>query len=131
MIVVDTNVIASLFLQGENSTLYENLLKKDPHWIAPLLWRSEMGNILSLYLRKQKLNLEVALRIMEATLALMRRREFHVPSLQVLKLCAHSSCSAYDCEFVQLATDQQVPLVTFDQEILKTFPTISIHPQSF
>ena len=40
MIVVDTNVIAYLFLTGQYSDLSERLLEHDPDWMAPRLWRS-------------------------------------------------------------------------------------------
>lgn len=37
MIVVDTNVLAYLYLPMEHSAKAEALLKKDPDWAAPLL----------------------------------------------------------------------------------------------
>ena len=52
MIVADTNTIAYLYLPSDYSDDVETLLLKDSHWIAPLLWRSELRNILTLYLRK-------------------------------------------------------------------------------
>ena len=51
MIVVDTNVIAYLFLPGEYTPLAERLLQKDPDWVAPVLWRSELRNVFALYVR--------------------------------------------------------------------------------
>jgi len=33
-----------------------------------------------------------------------------------------STCSANDCEFVAIAWDLQIPLITVDQQILKDFP---------
>lgn len=44
MIVVDTNTIAYLYLLTEHTADVEALLDKDPHWVAPLLWRSEYRN---------------------------------------------------------------------------------------
>jgi predicted nucleic acid-binding protein len=35
MIVVDTNVIAYLYLEGERSSQVEQLLEKDTQWAAP------------------------------------------------------------------------------------------------
>jgi predicted nucleic acid-binding protein len=49
----------------------------------------------------------------------------------VLELASRSGCSAYDCEFVALAQDLEVPLVTNDRQILKAFPTIAISPSAF
>ncbi|MBL7164528.1 MAG: type II toxin-antitoxin system VapC family toxin, partial [Anaerolineales bacterium] len=58
MIVVDTNIIAYLYLESERSSQAERLLEKDTQWSAPLLWRSEFRNVLALYIRKKELSLE-------------------------------------------------------------------------
>lgn len=42
-----------------------------------------------------------------------------------------SGCSPYDCEFVALAQDLEVPLVTNDLQIHKAFQTIAVSPLSF
>ena len=52
MIVVDTNVLAYLLITGERSAEAERALRKDPFWAAPLLWRSELRNVLALYMRQ-------------------------------------------------------------------------------
>jgi predicted nucleic acid-binding protein len=68
---------------------------------------------------------------MDQAIALMQHREFEVPSLQVLDLAAASTCSAYDCEFVALAQNLGVPLVTADRRILGQFPRIAVLLDSF
>lgn len=96
-----------------------------------MLWRSEFRNVLALYLRRGLLSLEDAHQIMDQALRLMRGMEYQVTSLRVLSLVASSSCSAYDCEFVALAQDLDVPLVTADRHILDQFPEASISPDTF
>jgi predicted nucleic acid-binding protein len=131
MIVVDTHVIAYLYLTGEHSPQAEKALQKDVQWAAPVLWRSEFRNVLALYIRKEILSLEDAARIMDDAIALMQDGEYEVTSHQVLQLVAGSSCSAYDCEFVALAHDLQVPLVTVDKKILEQFPGDAISLDEF
>jgi predicted nucleic acid-binding protein len=125
VIVVDTNVIAYLFLTSDKSELAEIALRKDSDWVAPLLWRSELRNVLVLYMRKELLALDEAQRIMSAAADLMRGREYAATSAHILRLAATSGCSAYDCEFVAVAEDLQVNLVTVDNKILKSFPLIA------
>jgi predicted nucleic acid-binding protein len=126
MIVVDTNVIAYLYLPGERSEQASQALRKDPMWVAPLLWRSEFRSALTLYVRKQRLALADAQEIMEESLRLMSGRECEPASPHVLRLAAESHCSAYDCEFVALAQDMDVPLVTVDSQVLTEFSTLAV-----
>lgn len=65
------------------------------------------------------------------TIQLMDTNDFEANSTQVMSLVLDSSCSASDCEFVALADDLNVPLVTFDKKIIREFPAISIHPKDF
>ena len=131
MIVVDTNVIAYLWLPGEFSETVEAVLKQDAAWAAPLLWRSEFRNILAGYLRRKQLTLETATRALESAEQMLAGREYHVPSDRVMSFVAKSLCSAYDCEFVALADDLSVPLVTADAQILREFPNIAVHLRDF
>jgi predicted nucleic acid-binding protein len=131
MIVVDTNVIGYLYLTSERSEQAEKALLKDPLWAAPLLWRSELRNVLTLYIRKELLNLEDAQRIMGEALKLMQEREYEVASYQVLHLAAKSNCSAYDCEFVALAKDLDIPLITVDKRILNQYPEVALSLEAF
>ena len=131
MIVVDTTIIGYLYLTSERSTQAEQALVKDPQWAAPLLWRSELRNVLALYIRKQILSLAEAQQVMEEAIGLMQDQEYEVNSLQVLRLVASSTCSAYDCEFVALAQDLGVHLVTVDAQILVQFPATAVSLEAF
>jgi len=131
MIVVDTNVIGYLYLNSPYSELAERALLKDAEWAAPLLWRSELRNVLALYMRKEWLSLEDAVRIMDEAVRLMAGREYAVDSVQVLELVAGSICSAYDCEFVALALNLGIPLVTMDKQILRNFPRVAVSLEAF
>jgi predicted nucleic acid-binding protein len=131
MIVVDTNIIGYLYLTGDHSARAERALLKDPLWAAPLLWRSEMRNVLALYIRKKHLSVAEAQQIMEEALRLVQGREYEVASHQVLSLAAASTCSAYDCEFVALARDLDARLVTVDKQVLGQFPDVAISLEKF
>jgi predicted nucleic acid-binding protein len=60
MIVVDSNVLAYLYLPGEYTSAAEALLERDPDWASPILWRSEFRNILAGYVRRKDISLEQA-----------------------------------------------------------------------
>jgi predicted nucleic acid-binding protein len=130
MIVVDTNIIAYLYLPTEYTKKAEDLLVEEPTWAAPVLWRSEFRNILALYIRKGILTFDQAVQIQTEAESLMEENEFQVNSIDILKLIQNSSCSAYDCEFVALAEDLKIKLVTADKRIISEFPRIAISIQS-
>jgi len=131
MIVVDTNVIGYLFLSSEQSLLAERALQKDSEWAAPILWRSEFRSVLTLYMRKKLITLQQAQSIMNGALELLRGREYEVLSYEVLRLATETNCSAYDCEFIAVAKDLNVPLVTVDKQLIREFPTVTLSLRTF
>ena len=122
MIVVDTNVVAYLYLPTEHTRFAEALLERDPEWTAPLLWRSELRNILATYVRRRLLGFEAARDIQAEAEHLLAGGEYEVDSTRVLELARDSDCSAYDCEFVALAMQLGVQLVTVDAKLRRAFP---------
>ena len=122
MIVVDTNVLAYLYLPGQYTDHAERLLQREPEWVAPVLWRSEFRNILASYMRQRVLTFEQARDLQAEAEDLMAGAEFEVDSPHVLELARDSACSAYDCEFVALAMKLGTKLHTMDRKILRAFP---------
>jgi len=122
VIVVDSNVVAYLYLPGDQTERAEALLEKDAEWAAPLLWRSEFRNILAGYMRRKTLTFETARELQMEAESLLAGAEHEVDSRLVLELVRDSDCSAYDCEFLALAMSLGVKLVTEDKKLLKAFP---------
>ena len=126
MIVVDSNLLAYLYLPGEYTAAAEKLLQREPDWAAPLLWRSELRNILALYMRQRLLTFERSFEIQREAEALVADNEYDVDSFEVLELARDSGCTAYDCEFVALAKRLKVKLVTGDAKLRKAFPDFTV-----
>ena len=131
MIVVDTNIISYLVVAGERTSEALKALEKDPIWTAPYLWRSEFCNVLTAYSRKQLISREDAQNTLEHARHLLHGREYSVSPTHVLELAITSTCTAYDCEFVALAQDLGVKLVTLDKQILTQFPDTAIALDKF
>lgn len=131
MIVVDTNIISYFYISSDRSDLAEKLLTKDSQWKAPVLWRSEFRSVLGQYLRKELLQLDEVLIILQQAEKLMSDGEYGITSSQVMQLVNSSACSAYDCEFVALAQHLNVPLITEDKKVIREFPTIAMSIDSF
>ena len=131
MIVVDANVLLYLHVKGDQTASAERVYEKDPNWFAPRLWRSEFRHALWLHLRRGNLNMERSLDAMHRAERMMEHRQLDVSSDSILRLATDSGCSAYDCEYVSLAQDLSVPLVTADAELLSKFATIAVSMSDF
>lgn len=130
MIVVDSNVVAYLYLPSEYTVFAEALFEHDPNWAAPVLWRSEFRNILAGYLRRKTLSFAQACHVQSEAEDLLVGSEFDVESKAVLRLVRDSDCSAYDCEFIALAEKLDTKLVTVDKKLLKAFPKRTVNLNS-
>lgn len=126
MIVVDSNVLAYLYLPGDFTVAAEALLTSDSEWAAPILWRSEFRNILAGYLRRKSLSFVQATALQAEAEELLFGCEYEVDSTRVLELVRDSNCSAYDCEFIAVAEKLDVKLVTMDKKLLKAFPNRAV-----
>jgi predicted nucleic acid-binding protein len=130
VIAVDTNIIAYLYLPSTHTRHAEALLQEDADWIVPVLWRSEFRNVLAGFMRRKVLAFEQARELQREAESLLAGREFEVDSQRVLELVRDSDCSAYDCEFIALALQLDVKLVTMDAKLRRAFParTVSLIP---
>jgi predicted nucleic acid-binding protein len=130
VIIADTNLIAYLLVAGPFTADAETILEKDPEWAAPVLWRSELASVLSLYVRTGSLALPGAEAHFRRAEQLIHP-EIIVEHPDVLRLSRMSGCSTYDCEFVWAAQTAGVHLVTADKKVLAAFPGLAVSVQDF
>jgi predicted nucleic acid-binding protein len=77
------------------------------------------------------INLDEALEAVEEAEQLIAGQEFELASPRVLRLAVTSGSSAYDCEFVALARDLDLPLVTSDRALLARFKPTAVSMREF
>lgn len=130
MIVADTNLIVYLFITGDQTSLAQKILAKDAQWIVPPLWQSEFRNVLAAYIRRG-MTLSGSKQLMEDALQVLEKRQILPSYERVLDLIAESDCTAYDCEFVALARELNIQLVTADKQLLDRFPDCAISLEEF
>jgi predicted nucleic acid-binding protein len=122
MIVVDSNVIAYCWLNTSLTDVAQLVRREEREWHVPLLWRSEMRNVLAGYIRRNQLTARDSVRIMSRVEEELAGHEHVIESAPVLALVRSTDLSAYDCEFAALALQLDVPLVTEDRAMLKALP---------
>ena len=131
MIVVDSNILVYLFVNGPQTRSAMTVRMKDPDWHVPFLWRAEFRNAMAGYIRNNIMTVEQAIIVLRNVENSMDGQEHQVNSADVMRLVSQSNCSAYDCEFVALAQELEVPLITLDRRVLRNFPNRALSPDQF
>jgi predicted nucleic acid-binding protein len=131
MIVADANLIAHLTIRSEFSPLAEAAYAADAAWAAPLLWLSEYRNTLAEYIQHRGMTVASALLSLRSAEEIVGGQAYNISSEKVLELVKGSGCTAYDCEYVALAQDLNVPLVTTDKPVLRAFPKTAVALEKF
>jgi predicted nucleic acid-binding protein len=131
VIVVDTNIIAYLFVTNEEFTpLADQVYGQDPDWIAPSLWNYEFFNLLNLYRKRSMLGEDEMKSLYFKALETIEAVDL-VDLSFIYNVAVNSDLTGYDAFFVALASEKNLPLVTEDKKILNGFPTVAISMKGF
>src|SRR5262249_42301571 len=129
-VVVDTNVVAYYLLATEPFVDEVRAFWHRPlDLAAPALWEAEVSNVLWMAARTGVMDKAMALRrlILAARLGIRS-----VPTRRLwrgaLARALNSKVAAYDTLFIELAARERKPLVTFDMNLLRTFPDVAVRP---
>ncbi len=128
VIVVDTNLLIGAVFEASPVCLA--VVRRDPVWVAPALWRSEFRSVLAALIRTRQMPGDEALRGYAEAEGLVCQT-FEAETARIVQLIQSSPCTAYDLEFVALAEQLNVPLVTNDRQILAAFPSRAVTPAAF
>ena len=131
MIVVDTNVIVQTVLPSEGHELVLEVAARDPEWVAPALWRSELRNVLVTSMRVRGLRLSGAVSAFEEANRLVTDFELEDSIETCLAIAARGRISGYDAEFVLAAERLGLPLVSSDRKLGRAFPGLVLTPEDF
>jgi len=121
VIVVDAGVIVATVCDHPKHAAAMALFERDPHWLAPALWRSEVRNVLGLKLciLAQLISQKEAVESYQDALALLEPGTRQVDPVRCLHTSLQYQLSGYDAEYVTLALDEKVDLVTTDNRMVK------------
>ena len=131
MIVADANLIAYFAIEGERTPASRRVFAKDRVWIAPELWRAEMLSILAGRIRRKEDTLEGTEQDYLYAESLMRSNTYPVDFRRVLAVVAQTGCSGYDSQYIALAEERRVKLVTTDGGILENAKHVAVSPEQF
>ena len=127
MLLVDTNVLAYLLIEGDRTHAAQALYERDPDWRSETFILVEFSNILATYVRTRALTLEKSLELLasaqEVIPALASSSHTHA-----LETAAQLCISAYDSRFISVAKELGTKLITEDAKLRTAAPqwTLSI-----
>jgi predicted nucleic acid-binding protein len=127
MVLVDTNILAYLMIEGDRTSAAQELYARDPDWCSEVFVLVELSNILATCIRTKAMTREAGTRLLAEAQTL-------VPSLtsvahaQALENAMQFEISAYDARFIALARQTRAKLVTEDARLRSAVPdwTISL-----
>jgi len=131
MIVVDSNIITARNLTSVLTSKAEQVEKKDPVWIVPVLWRYEFQNILATAIKAKQITPEYALDVWQRVAGILAENESEPSPAKVIDLVAKYGITAYDGQFIALAMEMGILCVTEDGEMQSKFPRVAVSMDDF
>jgi predicted nucleic acid-binding protein len=121
VIVIDTNVLAYALLEGPRLEAARRVLRDDPDWRIPELWRHEFLNILVNYVRAG-MDLDKAVSTWIQANEIARDSVLPVDLRKALRIAVRYQLSGYDAQFIALAQTLGVSCVTADRKLAARVP---------
>jgi len=131
VIVADTNLVSYLLITGEHTEAARAVWAQDPRWALPSLWRSEYLSVLATSVRAKILERDQACAAWRAGVRLLGRSEREPDGEAVLDAALKYGVSAYDAQFVVVAKELNVPLVTGDRKLREACPSLTVSLTDF
>ena len=125
MILVDTNVIAYLLIDGDHTQAAQELRARDPDWRSEAFLLVEFTNVLASSIATKRMTLSLARDCLAKATALFEGKLARMPHVSVLAIAARHRVSAYDARFLALADQLGSRLVTEDARLRATVPRLT------
>lgn len=124
MVVIDTNVLAYLLIEGDGTAQAQTLYARDPDWRSEAFLLVEFSNLLATCVRTGRMDGGAARGLIasaERTLA----ATVNLPHGRVLEMAMEHRVSAYDARFLAAAQAMGARLVTEDTKLQQAVPALT------
>lgn len=125
MLLVDTNVVAYLLIEGDHTEAAHQLRARDTDWRSEAFLLVEFTNILASSIATKRMTLRVAGTILAKAVELFEGKLGRVPHAAVLAIAARHRVSAYDARFLALAHQVGRRLITEDARLRAAAPKLT------
>jgi len=125
VLLVDTNVVAYLLIEGDYTEAAQQLRKSDPDWRSEAFLMVEFTNVLVASIAARRMTLPLAHDFLRKAGALLEGKLGRVPHAAAVIIAAGYRVSAYDARFLALAQQLGRRLVTEDAKLRRAAPALT------
>lgn len=125
VVLIDTNIVAYLLIDGEYTAAAQRLRRRDSDWRSEAFLLVEFTNVLAAYIATKRMALPLAHAFLAQATALLDGKLARIPHAEVLTMTARYRVSAYDGRFLALAQQLNRRLVTEDARLRKAAPGLT------
>lgn len=125
MQIVDTNIVAHLLIDGDQTEAARELRRRDPDWRSEAFLLVEFTNVLASSVAGKRMTRPQATNFLAEAASLMDAKLGRLPHLAVLEASLRYRVSAYDGRFLALAERLGLRLVTEDAKLRKAAPGLT------
>ena len=118
VIVVDSSVVAYLLIEGELTEVVRELYQVDSEWVTPPILNHEMLSILAAVGAEENSSHSVEV-IWRDIRALLGARQQVPDPVNSLRLAIELGISGYDAQYLSLAQQLNLPLITGETRLLE------------
>jgi predicted nucleic acid-binding protein len=125
MLLVDTNVVAYLLIDGDHTGAAQQLRRRDPDWRSEAFLLVEFTNVLASSIANRRMTFGLAEDFLGKALTLFDGKLRSMPPASVLASAVRHGVSAYDARFLALAEAIGLPVVTEDKKLRAAAPDLT------
>jgi predicted nucleic acid-binding protein len=126
VVLVDTNVVVYLLIEGPWTALAQELHQRDPDWRSEAFLLVEFSNVLASAIATRRLSLRVGQDLLAKVESLFHGKLARVDHQSVLSIAASYRISAYDARFLALANHLGHRLITEDERLRAAAPKLAM-----
>jgi predicted nucleic acid-binding protein len=125
VLIIDTNVVAYLLIEGDYTAAARSLHRRDDDWRSEAFVMVEFTNVLTASIAAGRMDLVLAQRFLADATSLLQGKLTSIPHDPVVSLAVQYRVTAYDARFLALAQQLGSRLVTEDVKLRAAAPALT------
>jgi predicted nucleic acid-binding protein len=125
VLLVDTNIVAYLLIDGDHTGGAQDLRRRDPDWRSEAFLLVEFTNVLASSIATKRMSNTLAGHILSEAITLLDGKLVRIAHPSVLSIAVRYRVTAYDGRFLALAQQLGSRLVTDDTKLRSAAPDLT------